>query len=633
MDENLKKSEINDEFLKGRGMEIYRDSASAKTLSTDRWVKDHDLYEGNFSEGERQFSEVLGVDRLFIKKTYTNIQRILVDVIETFVSDPDEVVQVEAQKNVNFAYTQAVKAVMNYRLNGHPINFYQEMYEAAQDALKISGAVFKVFPEIKTEKATVKRMVISDDGIEREEEFEEERIVSYAPRLIAVPPEDVFFSKRATWKTYHQHPMQHRYTMTREDLKRQGFKNVDLVGETTDLTMGDDVKIKRDEDDERLLTGAEENVYQNQLITVYETWDFLPGENGDIVSGSYYLLGDEKGPQVVGKSWKENDLPYKFDELEPNRPPLIWGTAFPEAHKLRGKSFPEITESLQKETNAQRNQFREAVARALRPHVYVNKDAEVNLMSLINRRIGGYIQGQGPASSAIGEIPTLNPNAINTGHQAIIDRDYSEVSSIPPNLLGFSSREETATASTQQLANANKRIQLIVTSLAHTLVLPAFKFVLRLEQTYDSDEFVNKVTGQTLGWVLPDDQFPAREVIQGDFDVKVNLGLNKQAQINKMLLLIDRLNQANATLIPLIQAGIVDPSQVQFKNPVKAIEAILPILGFKDANEWNIQANQPQPGAGEVQGIASQPRQVQDPSQENIALEPEGTGVGNIGLF
>jgi len=109
----------DDEFLKTQGQTVYIAAKGLKDLIDERTVKDMDLYDGNFSETERKFSDVLGIPRLFIKKTYTNVQRIVIEVIDTLISDPEEIVDISSWKSVPYENREISKSLMNYRLNGN----------------------------------------------------------------------------------------------------------------------------------------------------------------------------------------------------------------------------------------------------------------------------------------------------------------------------------------------------------------------------------------------------------------------------------------------------------------------------------------------------------------------------------
>lgn len=616
---------IDDEFLLNQGQTLYRSSKNGYELIRDRMKKNMDLYDGIFSEKERKYSDYLGADRLFINKTYTNVQRIAVDVIDAFFTDPDEIVSVKTYKSIPYEYVEAVKADLNYRLNSHPIDFYKEVYEATIDAIRNMYCVFKVYPRIKTQMAKVPGFqdVVMPDGrvIPFAYEKEEEQIVAYEPAFECVPPEDVMFSASSTWKDYWKKPIIHKYQKSRDELRRLGFKNLDAMpGGPQSVDSTDVVKYQRTQNYQSPFR-EETTIKEQNLIWVYEYWDLLPYEDEGLQSCSYKLIGDNNGPVYVGKGWELNELPYKQSEFEPNRPPIVLGLAYPEPHRLPGKSYCEITEALQKETNAQRNQEREAIARDLRKTVYINKEANVDLASLLQRRIGGFVTGDGPADQAIREIPSSNAAAILTQSQARTDNDYAE-NGLPPNLVGAPSGEDTATGQTQQLANANKKISMVLKNIAYTGILPSLQMLLRLEQTYATDEFINMVTGRVLGWRVGDDNFPARDVIQGDFDLQVSTGINKQSQLNRLLLLMDRMTQHNATMSQLVQLGVVPLPQAKFANPMKLFEHILGLNGLKNFSDYELQALPPMAPPGEVPGIASQASNIGDSGSAVNQMSP-----------
>ena len=74
-----------------------------------RW----DVYDGKFQSDERKYSDILGVPRLFIPKTFVNTQRIAVDVLETYFFDPEEIVDVKVNKDVPLDHIQLVKTILN----------------------------------------------------------------------------------------------------------------------------------------------------------------------------------------------------------------------------------------------------------------------------------------------------------------------------------------------------------------------------------------------------------------------------------------------------------------------------------------------------------------------------------------
>ncbi len=116
-----KKSQVTDAFLLSQGTSIYDNAKTGHQLFFERMRKDMDMYDGRFQTDERKYSDILGVPKLFIPKTYVNTQRIVVDVLATMFSDPDEIVDIKTNKEIPLDHTRLVKMILNHRLNGHPM--------------------------------------------------------------------------------------------------------------------------------------------------------------------------------------------------------------------------------------------------------------------------------------------------------------------------------------------------------------------------------------------------------------------------------------------------------------------------------------------------------------------------------
>lgn len=605
-----KAPKLNEDFLASHGRNLFDASSNWRDKEIEqRWVDSNELYDSQFkTTKDKEKSDVLiGQGRLFIPKTYTHTQRILVDVIDTFFFDPEEIVSVSSWKNINSTNRDVTKALLNYRLNSHPINFYQEAYESSLDALRNKVGILKVFPRLK----------------------DKDKKVKFTPQITCVPFEDVFFDVNATWKDYHQKPIIHRMLLPIDHLKRQGYKNLDMLEAVHDPTIGDEVKEQR-ADEQGSPFNQQIKVKGQNMVYVYEIWTHLDvNKDGFLESVSYLMAGGASGPEVVIRDIEKNDLPYEHEGEDYNRPPFVVGQAFPESHKMYGKDLPQITEGLQRETNALRNQRREAVALSLRPPLLTARGSGIDLMSLVNRRVGGVVLGNDISPTSIRELPISDVTASSYRESNVTDQDFFEATSLPPGLLGFSAPgEQSATESTQQNVNANKKIALIVKCLANTLYVPAFTMLLRLEQKYETDEFIEDVTGKVLGWKFEDDGAPAKKAIEGDLDIKVNTGLNKSTQLNKFFLLMDRANQTNAATANMVSLGVINPQNAQFIDISKLFDKVFPLLGEKDLEEFKIQAQQPPPQQGTAPGLASQPGGAGGvEGAEVINMNPEG-GLG-----
>ena len=615
-----KKKKLLEEDLIKHASEVFVSSRTWREEKiSPRWRKDNNLYDGVFEPNEKKKSDVLiGQGRLFIPKTYSTVNRILVDLLDVYFFDAENIVGVKSWKNIPSETREIVKTLLNYRLNSHPIKFYEEALEACQDALRNKIGVFKVYPDLRTrkEKYIVKDPIIdplTGGIVDFKEEEREREIEEYDPVIQCVPYEDFFIHPKATWKTYNKYPIVHRVKRSLDYLKRREYKNLDkikgfFVSGVDDTN--DEIKQQRAVEQGSPFSGTLQTDAMKEVY-VYEIWSYMDMDGKGLQdSCSFVCAGDSSGPSVLLRDVEKNELP------DTPNPPFVMGTAYPESHKAYGRSLPEQVEGLQKETNAIRNQRREAVALALRKPLLVSRGANIDLMKLVNRSISSVIMGDDISPSSVRELDISDPTSQSIVEQNRTDQDFYEATSIPPALMGMpSGSEETATGVTAHVSNANKKIAHVIRNLAQTLFIPAFNKLLMLEQRYCSDEYIQLVTGRVLGWNLSNDQFPASQIIQGEFELTCEVGMNKQAQVNKWLLLIERGNIANQTTMGLVQSGVMNPAQAHFVDTMKMFHKILPILGEKDIQEYMIQAQAPPPqeGGGVTKGIASQPRMAGGP--------------------
>ena len=610
--EYIGKPGTEEEKLVRRGIDIIRMSRNVRNLIEFQWAKSNDLYDSKFDKKEMAHSEFLGVPRIFIPKTYAQVQRMHEEVLEQLFFDVEEFASIRSWKNVPRETLEIVKALINYRLNDHPIQSYQEVYEASQDAIKNKVGIFKVYPRFKIVKKEGRKFIVDENANEvpppsKDADFEE-LVQFFSPIVECIPYEDVFLHFESTWKDYWKNPIVHRVKRSRDYCTKRGYKNVDLIPWAGTFPGTDLIKMQRSLNQGSPFSGAPEDITEQQYIWVYECWDLQPGKFGYLESGSFVLGGSAERPMALMRGWVKNELPYQFDPTEPVRSPFVVGTAFPEAHGMYGKDLPQATEGLQKETNARFNSEREASARALRPPVLVNRGANVDLLALMVRKIGGVVQGNDIGPEAIREMEIANPIPISLPGQQRTDQLYTEISSIGPDQMGSSqpgSEDQSATASSTQSTNANKKMNMVIRNFTQTGILPMLRMLLRLEQEYESDTLIEQVTGRVLGWKFVKDDKGNHVgprpsvVIQGDFDLSANVGTNKQNQLAQLKTITELGSQANGQLTQALQIGAVKAQDAKFFNSVWAFKQMAKLLGQKNVDEMFLPAMQPPPQQGQ----------------------------------
>jgi hypothetical protein len=635
--EYIGKPGTEEEKLVRRGIDVLRMSRNVRNLVEFEWAKDNDAYDSKFDKKEMAHSEFLGVPRLFIPKTYAQTQRMMEECLEQWFFDVEEFCSMRSWKNVARETLDIVKALLNYRLNDHPIQSYQEVYEFCQDGVKNKVGIFKVYPRFKiVKKAGGKKFMVDENANEvpppNANATQEELIQFFSPVVECVPYEDLFLHFESTWKDYWRMPIVHRVKRSRDYCRKRGYKNIDAIPWSGTFPGTDLIKMQRSLNQGSPFAGAPEDIMEQQHIWVYEVWDLQPGKFGYLESGSFVLGGSADRPMALMRGWVKNELPYLFDPTETVRPPFVVGTAFPEAHAMYGKSFPGVTRDMQKETNARINQEREAVARALRPPTLVNRNSNVDLMALMIRKIGGVVQGNDVSPESVREMEVANPVPISIPAQQRIDQLYTEISSIGPEQVGSSApgtEDQSATAASTQSNNANKKMNMVIRNLTQTGIIPMLRFLLRLEQEYESDDFIEMVTGRVLGWKFVKDSEGNHVgprpsvVIQGDFDLQVSIGVNKQNQLAQLKTITELGTQANGTLVQALQVGAVKATDVKFFSNMWAFKQMAKLLGQKNTDEMFYPAMQPPPQQGQPGGGTQQPSApavsgAMTPAQMNI---------------
>ena len=85
----MKKEKLTEDFIENRGRSLFTTSRNwiAETI-VPRWKDSNDLYNSKFKKQNEGKSDILiGQGKLFIPKTYSHVQRMLVDILDTYFLD------------------------------------------------------------------------------------------------------------------------------------------------------------------------------------------------------------------------------------------------------------------------------------------------------------------------------------------------------------------------------------------------------------------------------------------------------------------------------------------------------------------------------------------------------------------
>jgi len=116
----------DDSYIEEHGKQLFKDSSAwYDEKIKPQMVADSYQYDSLFTKKSR--SNTTRADKLFIPKTYSVVDRLLVDVLDSIFSDMDNIVTVTSWKTIPSLTKDIVSTLLNYRLNGNPINLYNEI--------------------------------------------------------------------------------------------------------------------------------------------------------------------------------------------------------------------------------------------------------------------------------------------------------------------------------------------------------------------------------------------------------------------------------------------------------------------------------------------------------------------------
>ena len=169
--------------------------------------------------------------------------------------------------------------------------------------------------------------------------------------------------------------------------------------------------------------------------------------------------------------------------------------------------------------------------------------------------------------------------------------------------MSSDSLNKTATGINILTQQSNQRLELIARIFAETGLRDMFKFLIKLNQLFVSQETVVRLTNGPMQ-ITPDD-------LEGEFDLVINSGMGsgaKEQQLQDIQLLQGLMTQ-------LAQAGMVGPQQI-YNAAKKYIET----LGYKNVNDFIMT---PEESMQYQQQMAMQAGQQNQPMVEQLRVPYE----------
>ncbi|MGL4395344.1 MAG: portal protein [Hyphomicrobium sp.] len=462
-----------------------------------------------------------------------------------------DVVKTAAIQKIGFAKTlwQTTERETRETMSGLPLALVEELKQDA--SIEIESVDGEPLPQ---ELADPDAQAAYSDGQSYTVAIVRKRTVG-RNTLIAVPPEEVKFSPRATSLEDIDY-ICHETETTRAKLVEMGFDQ-DIVdgigspGRNSDMSR-DDVRFHdegRREDNSAHRAG--------DILRLVEEYPLIDANNdGRLERLQVFRVG-----KTILQMEEVDEHP--FDAWSPDRVP----------HRLVGLAIADKVKATAYVKTHLTRQLLDNVYLANNPRMEVPEAAlgEDTIADLLTYRVGGLIRtkGQGSMLRPI-EIPDRSATALS----AILYMDgvREQQSGITRNGMAVSSEQidpKSATESRRQDRNEQVRKRLMCRMLAETFLVPVFKKILRNIVRYQDAAKEIKIRGE---WVAIDprgwnSELPAR--------VSVGLG---HANRDELLAGVSAIGEAQNVLQ---QFGIVEPRHV-FKMASKLVEAV----GFKFAADY-----------------------------------------------
>lgn len=516
-------------------------------------------------QGTHLKTPIKGRSQLFIRKPRTIAQRIQAGLLDAFFSNSDELVSVipgrktmqqpvvdpatgqpaidpntgqpamQPGPSPDEAAARIRQAWLNYRLTT-TIPWFRIVHSAIDDLVVFNMAVAEVSwvkrierYEIQDERPEIDpatgQPIMGPDGqpmVRKLPPKTEELILQDEPRVRLIVPERIRIDPRADWID----PFAGQFFIHEDYIYFQDIAQLAEGDPLIDMgEVGASPSVSRSE-------GAEGVIDQQRRNFTWEQFD--EPDRKEILVGKYFY-------KVAGKwwiAWLDGDgrVLRKPDMVREGhaKPGYVIGVLEPESHVMYGDSKLTQLKDYFIFKNTWRNLRVDNAVRIMNRHTFYNRDADVDVASLVNKRAGGLTAVSGSVRDAIGqeEMPDIGSSGYN--EETMVDRDIEE-GSVTDISQGLTTRtKELATQTIAREQNANVKEAVNIRIVGETFIQAVAEMLLALGDQYESDQAIMQITGEMAGLAMPDDDIPSLRDIKGQYHVRVRAGLGTVNRMTKL---------------------------------------------------------------------------------------------------
>lgn len=552
---------------------------------TARWVANAKLMKGQWDVDEKTRSEVRGRSKIFFRKIWSTVWRLMASLYTTYLRDPDQVKITGRMGNDDDVHKAGVLQVMveyhrdkMYRTQDLFVQFVWAFYNILTNGIGVGLFSWEY-----------------DKGTKKDQ-----------PRFKVFEPEHVFLDLTATLPSEMQFIIFESFHAY-DELEAMKYENLNELQPSEPENSS--LKGVRDKNGGNVIQNPQPNEYpspgryaengndESKKKGRFKVWQAFYKKKGTI----HYCVTN--GDDVVLKK----SAPSKYGE----RYPVVLGSCLTEPHKLIGEGWPEPLEGPQVSLNDIINRRKDNVAVKMNSHKVVSRFANVDLSSLTNSRAGAVTLADDVSAVKELEMDDVTQSAYVEAQAD--DAMMQEMSGVTPAKMGMD-KSAKATTSQINLTESNAKIDLFLAIVGETWMKNFYQTLVYLVQRFDTNENLMRVANKTYRMrnqvdfhMLP---YDIKEVDDFDADVIVDVGIgtvNRDNSIRETMMAMEKAVQVNQSLVALLSIGAIPKGSVKFFDTSKFFETLLPKIGYKNYQDFFVEVAPPPPDAGKgsqaVQGI------------------------------
>ncbi|MBF0436458.1 MAG: hypothetical protein HQL77_13925 [Magnetococcales bacterium] len=413
------------------------------------------------------------------------------------------------------------------------------------------------------------------------------------PRIELLEPENIRIDPGADWRDpIHSSPFViHIIPMRLDEIKKQmegpwrPLDDDDILNAANEAeSFNESIQMRRND---RVATSGQRAIRDYSILNVHENFIRKDGKDWVFFTlGSRLLLSD----------------PVLATDIYPNGRPFVMGTCIIESHRIYPAGLVELAQDLQSAINEVQNQRFDNVQLVLNKRYFARRGSGVDLKSLTRNVPGSVTMMTNPESDVVvHQTPDITSSAYQ--EQLMLNADFdSAIGTFDQGSVNVNRMiSETVGGMNIISADANLTTEYLLRVFVETWAEPVLRQLVKLEQRFETDEFILTMAGRRSPLVQRFGFNPIEDrLLEQELTVRINVGIGAT-------------NPKNRLEHFLMGARTVSELLGMAPDAKQLISEVYGLLGYKDGTRFYPQLNQPpQPPA---------PNPLVEMEQEKVNLQ------------